>query len=146
MLDEVVKPYILIATFCEKILEEKDDVLSVMRLADRLTVPPIVLERPENIPTPLVSLQLLLKFMSLNYSAKRILNIKVTLPTGEESKTILSSPIVFFAERPGVQAKINLNVGLKHAGRYWFAVCLEDEVFTRVPLEIVPLGEESARQ
>lgn len=137
MSDEVVKPYLGIAAICEKVLQEEHNVLSAIRIVDRLFIDPATLEQVKKDTTPLVQVTLLLKFMSINYSGQHALSLKMLSPSGKERDLLTSVPLVFEAEGTGVQVKVAVNIAAKQSGRYWVVVYLDDEVFTRTPLEML---------
>ena len=136
MSDEVVKPYPLAAVFCEKVLVEEDNVLTAVRIIDRMFINPAYLDTLDKDTTPSIVVVLLLKLMCVNYSGKHNLSIKILTPNGKESDLLAPVPLVFEADKSGVQVRVDVNIGVKHEGRYWVVAYLEDAVITRTPLEM----------
>lgn len=142
MSDERVEPYLLAAVYCETILQEQDSsVLTVVRIIDRISfdqsLDPAKLsdEAVKEGKFPKMNIHVMLKFASIGYEAVRNLNLKMVYPDGS-SKEALAAPIVFEADKMGTQVKILLGISLKKSGRYWLEVNLDDENFTRMPLEV----------
>ncbi|MGB9178919.1 MAG: hypothetical protein WCB68_06675 [Pyrinomonadaceae bacterium] len=132
MADEALGPFLGMAAFCEHILDEKDNVLSAIRLVDRITV---MLNEPmtEDSSPFVYAISCLIKFGSFGLSTERELLVKIKTPTGKESE-VVRYPIIFQPEKSGINFKIEMNVGFKEAGVYWLLVYLEDTFFTQVPL------------
>lgn len=143
MPDEVVKPYAVAVFFCENILLEQDNVLSAIRIVDRIFVDPESLKPDDKNNAPHVQLSFLLKFMSVNYSGKHILSVTVLNPAGKQTNLIEPVPVVFDAERAGVQVRVQVNIVVTQTGRFWVKAELGEGISVRTPLEIRLRGEES---
>jgi hypothetical protein len=146
MSDEVVKPYPVAAVFCEKVLLERDNVVTPVRVIDRVYLNRDSYEASTQDANAFVQIAFLLKYISVNYSGKHTLSISVLNPAGKESNLIEPAPIVFAANRIGIQVRIEVNIRVKDLGRYWAVVRLDDEVSVRTPLELTLPEEESEQK
>ena len=130
-------PFLNAALLCEKILEEKDGVVSAIRIIDRIIRtssspnPPKVME-PFN-----YTLSLLVKLKS--GSVRGVYPIKITLirPSGENPLPI-EIPVNFEGEEDrGVDLIARLETKFEVPGIYWVEIYLKDDFLTRVPLRVI---------
>ncbi len=144
MEDAKVRPWIATAVFCERVLEEKDDVLSVVRIIQKITVTAIAAPTGKEhdsstlsgVPLPLTA------FVSFRAAGRpsgpHELKLIAHSPTGKvhdlraypDSVTLVSGDQVLnlvtnFRMQP-----------LAGSGVYWFDVLLDGELVTRMPLQI----------
>jgi uncharacterized protein DUF6941 len=128
-------PHVVAALFCEKVLQEKDGSLTVVRIADRLTytLPP---ELPEGVK-PLAQLAGLIALRSGSASGKFTLKIRSNSPSGKQDEDFFSSPIELRGGDHGQNMILNISMGILEDGLFWFDVILDDRVLTRIPLMVV---------
>lgn len=124
---------------CEKVLEQKDDVLSIIRVVDTFTV-----TVPPKLPPdtkPALNLHGLLAFKKASPGAaaeKHNARLKLHTPSGK----VLSLPDREFAFKPdelaGYNLILNLSLPVEEYGLFWLDVCVDDdEVITRVPFRLL---------
>jgi len=135
-------PWIAAALFCERVLEEKDDVLTIVRVIHKATVAAMDREgrlkpisEEKGFPIPLTA------FIAFRASGE---------PTGPHSlRLVAHSPsgkthdagsypdaIRFVADDQAFNLVVNMGVTAREAGLYWFDVLLDEELVTRIPLQI----------
>lgn len=136
MPNKITEPYLTVAVFCERALEEKDGIISAIRVVDRLHIKPAAFEAIDKNNPALIQIIFLLKFTSINYAGKRTLSIKSEAPNKKVNQIIGDTPIVFEADKMGVQVRVLLTIAVKQEGTYWVTPYLDGETFMRVPLEI----------
>lgn len=136
-----VGPLITVATFCEKILDEKDDVPSLIRLVDRIsfTRPPDVFAAKGEPVTPIVELAFFLRLTARGLQSTHELRLAFQTPDNEEKEMVKHS-FTFDPKRSGMNIKANIAIGIKVGGFCWLKVYLDDVLLTQVPLEIVEIG------
>ena len=133
-------PYLTAAFFCERVLQEKDGVLSFVRVIDRWNVVG---------PTPTMNqtviqgtLVVLLKSGILRSSGQ--MTITPVSPNGERLQPI-SLPVLFEGDdEKGAGVILPIGFPVKEPGLYWFEIVLtpqggEGSVITQVPMRIVYL-------
>lgn len=133
------KPFLAAAFFCEKVLEQKDDVLTVIRIVDTffVTIPP---NMPQEIK-PAIQLTGLLSFKKASPGAeaeKHEARIKLRLPSG----TVRSLPSREFVFKPeelsGFNMILNIGLGVEEYGLFWLEISVDDdEIMTSVPFRLL---------
>jgi len=130
-------PHVQLATFCDKVLIERDGVLSVIRAIDRITVvasggPALPADLPEGhkvTPTLVVALR--------SDEAKGRHTISIV---GEQPDGSRLPPANFDVTFEGGERGINLVLPMvlePQEGLYWFEVWIGDQLLSRVALRIV---------
>lgn len=136
MSDETGGPYLQMATFCERVLQERDGVLSVIRAIDRLIVNASGPTAPEKMPAAQINFPLIIMlksgFAKGSYSLKLIPNTPSNKQLGESSVGVL-----FEGDDRGVNVILNVQVIAQEEGLYWFDVLLGPQLLTRIPFRVV---------
>ena len=130
---ETPKPHLIAGLLCEKVLQEKDGSLTVVRIADRVTY-----DRPEGLPESAeigIALAGLVAIKSGSIKGAFNLRIVINSPSGKRQEGPLM-PVVLEGGDQGQNFILNFSIGLKEEGVYWFDVMFEDEVLTRIPLVV----------
>ena len=111
------------AVLCEKVLQEKDGVLSLVRIVDRFTVRGTQKEMP---PSPF-QITLVVTFKSGSASGKHYIKVRLQKPSGgfmlEEE-----SPVLFEGDDRGAGIVSQMGLILEEEGLYWIDVLFEDYV------------------
>jgi hypothetical protein len=75
-------PYLNAALICEKVLQEKDETLSVIRMIDRFNVTVSALGSPENLPPIPLSLTVLIALKSGKARGRSTVKLRIENPSG----------------------------------------------------------------
>lgn len=149
-----VKPLLAAAFLCEKVLEEKDRVLSAIRIIDTFTVVP-----PSNLPEgsePKLAITLLITLKAGDADGDHELQVKLRSPFGKDLKgeygfgpsmaegvsvgagAFLRAPFKLAKGQPetGINMVINCLVPAKEFGVYFFDVFVDDELMTKIPFRL----------
>jgi hypothetical protein len=132
-------PQLAAAFFCETLLEDKDGVLSAIRIIDTVTVQ-IPNSAPPNIPSdehriPVVASGLI-TFKTGDSPGEHKVRIVAESPSGKK-QTVKEDTVVFTkAEQGGINIRLNSVVQVKKGGLFWFHVFLDEKRFTSMPLII----------
>jgi hypothetical protein len=130
---KVDHPWVAIAVFCESFLEEKDDVLSAIRIVDTFTI-----QRPpgwdESQPVP-IAVNCLVGFKSGDVRGDKKLRIYIVSPSNRRKKAY-EKTVTFLGGNSGVNLKIRMGLHAKATGMYWIEVYVEKWLATRIPLTI----------
>ena len=133
-MEQPLEPRLRIGTLCERVLEEKDGVLSLIRIIDRLVITAKGTEVPKELPPGQTRITAVMSWVSGlgNYEAK----VRVSLPDGS---SIESSTLPFFLDSlDKVQNHIvSMMIPINRNGVYWFEFLLGEEIKGRVPLRVI---------
>ncbi len=139
-------PYVTQAIFCERVLQEKDGVLSPIRVIDTVTtrVVPLSEEAKQQVQKPdKVSRKLyaLLTIKSGGVKGKRTVRLAC-----ESLSLEMSMPIVLEGGYHGMNLVIEMNLEIPE-GVHWFSVYVSGRLATRFPLRaVIQLGEVESTQ
>ena len=138
-------PLLAAALFCEKVLEDKDNVMTLVRIVDKV----LVQKQQVNMPMPPTGQQpimmttvgsspiltALLAFKSGNAKGKYLLQIIMVSPSGKR-KQVAELPITFLGNEQGVNVRAMMGIQLDEEGLFWYEVRIDDRMLTRMPLRI----------
>lgn len=131
-------PFIQVAAVVERVLHERDDVLSLIRLVDRLQIQVAGVEGgpvPDELPEGQIDLTLVLCFKSGDARGRHKISIQPELPSGQSmgERTV---DVHFDGDERG--ANLILNVVLPAIeGLYWIPVRVNGRELTRVPYRVL---------
>jgi hypothetical protein len=127
-------PWVMAAMFCQTTLEEKDNVLSAIRIVDRFTI-----QHPADWDkkTPLTMIiHGLLGFKSGDVKGERKIRIFGISPKGKRKK-VQELAVVFMGGDTGVNVRLNMGFGVRTPGVHWLEVYVDNWPATRMPLTVV---------
>jgi len=143
---EKPRPYVTAALLCEKVLQEKDESISLVRIADKLQyrfegpgVPPGL--------KPAIALQGFVSLKSGPVVGPHRVSVVIERPAGDR-KEALSYEMNFLGEDQGQNIILNLSLGIEQDGLYWFDLLFDEELLTRIPLTVsaLPPDERESRK
>ena len=82
MADENKGPYLVAAILCEKILQEQDGTISIIRMVDRLAITVSALGSPETMPPTPITLQALISLKSGSAKGRETIVVRTETPSG----------------------------------------------------------------
>src|SRR5258708_39959823 len=129
-------PYLIAALICEKILQEKDETVSIIRMVDRVTLTTQAALMPETLPAMALSLNAFISFKSGSARGRHTVKLSIETPSGLKLPEQLL-PVLFEGEDRGVNLILGINIVVDQEGVYWFDVLLENVLLTRIPLRIL---------
>lgn len=129
-------PYLIAALLCEKVLQEKDGIISVIRMIDRITLTVNALDAPETMPPTSINLHALISLKSGSARGRGTLKLSIEAPSGLKQQDQLL-PVLFEGDDRGVNLIIAVNMVVDQEGVYWFNIILDEQLLTRVPLRIL---------
>lgn len=95
-------PYLAIAVLCEKVLQDKDGVASLIRIVDRVTVTAAGTEAPEEMPVVGLSYVMALAFKAGIARGKYLVTLRGESPSGEALPET-TTPVLFEGEERSVR-------------------------------------------
>jgi len=130
-------PHLQMALFCERVLEEKDGVLSVVRVIDRVVQTATGPGAPADMPAFPYNLTMVISVKSGKAKGGHEIAITQEAPSG--IRTELGRPVRFLleGEERGHNLVIRVTITFEAEGLYWFDVNLDGELVTRMPLRVL---------
>ena len=134
-------PYVTAALLCEKVLEEKNGSISVIRIADRIQYKLPGHGLPDGMK-PGIQLSGFIGIKSGPVTGSHQIKLAVERPNGDR-KEIVTYPVNFLGKDHGQNLILNFMLNADQDGLYWFDVIFDENVLTRIPLLVTPLPEET---
>jgi len=137
-------PLVYVAAFCERVLQEQDGTISLIRIIDRVTaaLPEGVL--PGQVNSLQVNVNAMLGFKSGPVMGTHDVGLRIRNPQGEIQETKSSVPMNFLGGHQGINLVFSLGFEARLPGVHWIDVLLGDYVITSMPLEVVYQESQAA--
>jgi hypothetical protein len=136
-------PYLQLACLCEKVLNDSDGVLSLIRIVDRLIQTATGIDVPDQMPPFLLSdIKLVIALKAGEARGRYAIKIRPEDPSGIQLPPF-ETPIQLSPGNQGVNLVSDLQFAVQLEGVYWFDVLFvpggeaEDWLLTRIPLEVL---------
>jgi hypothetical protein len=136
------RPYVTAALLCEKVLQEKDEAITLVRIADRIQyrIEAIGEGAPKDLK-PIINIQGLVSLKSGPITGDYVVKIILEKPNGDR-KEVFAQPLKFLGGDQGPNIILGVALGVDQNGLHWMDVVFDDELLTRVPLMIIPSPEQ----
>jgi hypothetical protein len=128
------KPLVQVACICEKVLQEKDNVLSAIRIVDSFTVRELLPAGSAQFESA-VDVTVLVALKSGDLVGDYEIRVQLRYPSGR-TKDLPPFPMPFKGGHSGSTLTAQLRVEVKEYGLYYFDVIWQDEVLTSIPFLI----------
>jgi len=129
-------PFVSLATFCDSVIEGKDNVLSIIRVIDRIGVDAAGPEAPDDLPPGIVRTTLVIGLKAGSARGRHTIQIVMEHPDGSQNP----SPETAINFTGGASAGVNMILPVAFqatgAGLYWADIKVNKRLVTRVPLLI----------
>ena len=127
-------PFLQIAALCERVLQEQDGVLSLIRVVDRFTIP----EPQKGKPSTAIQPTAVILFKAGSATGKYYIKLKIHTPSGRVLPE-QEFPVLFEGNDRGAGIVAIMNLVLEEEGLHWIDVNLQDAPapVTRIPLRII---------
>lgn len=129
-------PYLITAVFCEQVLQEASGVLSLIRIVDRMTMTSTGPNAPVEMPHAQLNWTLVITLKSGDARGSHDVKIVPQLPSGETKSPIIRS-VHLEGENKGQSLITRINMPLEMPGIYWFQIYVDEQLITKVPLEVI---------
>ena len=130
------KPIITVAALCEKVLQEKDGVLSLIRVFDRFLVPEASATQAPGQPLALLQGMLVVCLRSGDFKGSLDVGVRIRQPTDEILTFTETFPSLFNGGDHGVNLIVQVLMPVAHRGLHWFEVLAQGEVIGRTPFTV----------
>lgn len=129
-----IEPYLKLGTICERVLQETDGVLSLIRIVDRFMITITGKEPPDQLPEGLL-LTIVMSWVGGLGHHEAAFNI--ISPGGETQPSPRSWSFTLDAINQGRNIIVTLPVRIRKAGVYWIEFILNDQVKSRIPFQVL---------
>ena len=133
------KPFVAVACFCENVLEDKDGVLSAIRIIDTYIIPAL----PEGVQVSdglqgMIVLNGLISLKAGDVTGTGTIGLTMNKLSGERIEISPKDgwPVVLNGGEHGANVRIQIPLGVKNFGLFWFDVLWNGESLTRIPLRL----------
>ena len=136
-------PLVTAALICERVIQEKDGVLSAIRIVDRAEVKVQTTEPNVNIQdvVPGVQFNGLISLKSGSFKGSAVLSVEGQSPSGK-TKSLGDYPVTLEGEDDnGQNLVLNLMIASKEDGLHWFNIRFNGTLLTRIPLRLTRVLE-----
>ena len=128
-------PYIQVACFCDTVIEDKQGVLSLIRIIDTLTHTEAGPNPPEDLPAFGYLLKLVIMLKSGAAKGRHNLKVIPELPNGSTQEPV-DITAHFEGEEKGQNVVADMNFVFTLEGLYWFNVFIGEAKMTAIPLRV----------
>jgi Family of unknown function (DUF6941) len=127
-------PYLQCASLCEKALQEKDGVISVIRAVDRWTVSGPAEEMPADTK---IQATLVVMFKSGIHRGPGRVTITPVTPS-DRRMAPMDVPVHFEGDEDrGINIIVPMAFPVEEAGLYWFEIVLDGQVVSHIPMRVI---------
>jgi hypothetical protein len=129
-------PYVQMACFCERVLQEKDGVISIIRVIDRLIVTASGMDSPEEMVGGQINFPVVIVLKAGFARGSHTLKLIPISPSGSKMGET-NMAVLFEGDDRGVTVILQVTLPAQEEGLYWFDVILSDQLLTRIPFRLV---------
>jgi hypothetical protein len=140
-------PYVAVATFCDRVLQDADHVVSVIRAVDQLKIQATGPDPPAEMPPTPTNLTLVLILRRGTALGRQKVKIRPEAPGGIQLPIVAEVDVVFSGdEEAGANIFLDaINYAVDREGLWWFDVLFGDAetLLVRIPLRVVYLPQRT---
>ncbi len=133
-------PYVAVATFCERVLREADNVVSVLRVVDQLNVNATGPDVPDDMPAVPTNLRIAIVLRRGSARGRHRIRLRPEAPGGEQRDVAIDQFVTFGGdEESGANIEIDFSgFPVDREGLWWFDVLFGDAetLLARIPLRV----------
>lgn len=130
-------PYLNAALLCERVLQERDGVLSIIRVIDRLVVQVMGTQLPDQMPPAPIACYAVVMLKTGSFAGKYKLQVTPSTPSQKVLPTASVDVLMEGGEDRGTNLVIPIQMLAEEEGVYWFEVKLAEQVLTKIPLRLI---------
>lgn len=145
------------AAICENVLQDKDGVMSLIRVIDAFSIQAKSMPTGESIPPsvmpffqPTISFYIAIGFKAGDAKGRRRLRVILKSPSNNTiGETLVPFTFDTAKEPRGTTMVLPMSLAIKEDGMYWIDVFVNDVLMTRIPLRVgfdQPLTASSSSQ
>jgi hypothetical protein len=136
-------PFIGAAFVCERIIREKDDVLTAMRIVDTFYVDVENLQNLAKDTTPVAQLTALISVRAGSALGDSEIRVSLRRPDGSVRAIDQGFPVSLSAPESGANVIVTMGVAANVLGLHWIDVLWNGQPLTSIPFRLLPKGEQT---
>lgn len=132
-------PYLNAGVICERVLQERDGVLSLIRIIDRVTLTVSALpgsSAPETLPPSMIGFTVAVVLKSGLFKGTAPIKLIVYSPSNETIAQTITD-VFFEGDDRGMNLVSPLQLQVQEDGLYWVEVLCGDQILTRIPFRVI---------
>jgi len=133
------RPFVGAALICEKVLVEKDDSITLVRIADRFQYDMVGV--PQGV-RPLIPIQGIVRLISGPVTGEHMIKVVGENPAGGR-RQLYQQALSFLGKDHTQNFIMNITLAAQDDGLHWFDILFDDELLSRIPLMIMPLSKQT---
>ncbi len=130
-------PYLKAAVFCEKVLREADNVMSIIRIVDRVTITAQGPAAPDEMPKTPYPITAVITLVSGASRGRHELKIEREDPSGLITQPPIVTSIHMEGEDRSQNIVLNMQLVLEAEGLNWFRVLVDGVLLTKMPFRVM---------
>lgn len=131
-------PHLVSALICDRVLTEKDNVHSLIRIIDRTTIGTEGPQSQAPMPPFTKRLWMFLAFKADRARGSEMVKVTITRPDGQtDPEPLAEQGLHFEGGTKGANLIVGLEIRFELPGPYWFNIYVEDKLVTRTPYEVI---------
>ncbi|MGA7823706.1 MAG: hypothetical protein WCA14_05885 [Steroidobacteraceae bacterium] len=138
------KPLVNVATACEKVLVEKDNVFSAIRVIDIFYVSSEIAAIQQQ-PGAHIPVSALIMLRRGDYAGEGELSLVIETPVGQRIDSPTKWPMLFNEQNEGGNVILSFPLPLTNIGTTWIEVLWNGDCLTRFPVTL-RLGQKPVEQ
>jgi hypothetical protein len=134
-------PHVQAALICENVIEDKQGVLSLIRVVDEIARTVVGPDAPDEMEPFVTDLKMVIMLKADGARGRSSIKIRPSEPSGRDLAP-MQTPIHLTPGYGGVNLLIPLQFRVEYEGVYWFDILLsagsghDDQLLSRVPLHV----------
>ena len=135
------EPYVALACLCEKALQEKDGVYSLIRIVDIFYVP-----EPPDPPDEEVAVAFyaVISLRVVELEGSFDLALQVSRPDGTDDTMMEPEKVGLSGEQQNINVIVQIAIRRFQLGQYWLNVLWDGKVLTTVPFRLIDARDKPA--
>ena len=129
-------PFVKAAVFVDRVIEGKDDVLTLVRVIDRLTATSSGAEPAARMPTAEFQMHAVIMLVSGRARGRYQVRLVREAPDADRAD-VWSGGIFLEGNNKGHNLNLALSESFSREGTYWYDVFVNEELLTRMPFQVV---------
>lgn len=130
------RPLVNVATACEKVLIEKDDVATAVRIVDVYYLPESQQPMPAGTES-VIPISSLICIKAGDFEGEGVLSVALQTPDGQRKEIPQKWPIILKSGPHGSNLVLNFALSTKYVGQSWVEVLWDGELLTKFPIMLV---------